>query len=64
MICTRKYFLKFKYCEPKKLVAYSKPIFLHSRIKYQDYTQNGEAIFGNANMGEHKHGVIYVKKLM
>ena len=54
----------YKYCEPKKLVAYNKPIFLHYRIKYQDYTQNGEAIFGNANMGEHKHGVIYVKKLM
>ena len=34
------------------------------RIKYQDYKQNEEALFANANMGEHKYGVVYVMKLL
>ena len=39
-------------------------MYLYYRIRYQDYTQNGEAIFGHADMGEHKDGILYARKLV
>ena len=36
----------------------------NSRIRYQDYTQNGEAIFGQSDMGDHQDGILYVRKFV